>query len=132
MILHTDDTFMPKRHLAWSSWVYLSNQKNGSDQSISLSYWMNSLQSLPTKKNYFVTINPAISPKEDAIVDQHIFRHPVFDYQAIKAQHALMDIQGTHHTYYCGAYLRYGFHEDGILSAVNVAKQIGVKLPWQR
>lgn len=128
MVLHSDQTLMPKRKKAWSSWVYLSD----SDQSISLSYWMNNLQSLASENDYFVTINPAIFPQADTIVDQHIFRHPVFDHAAIIAQQKLMTIQGQNNTYYCGAYLRYGFHEDGIFSAVEVARMLGVNAPWHR
>ncbi|WP_440682593.1 NAD(P)/FAD-dependent oxidoreductase [Cysteiniphilum halobium] len=126
MVLHSDQRLMPKRKKTWSSWVYLSN----SDQFISLSYWMNKLQSLSSEKDYFVTINPAILPREESIIDQHVFRHPAFDHAAIIAQQKLMDIQGQHNTYYCGAYLRYGFHEDGIFSAVEVAKMLGVDAPW--
>ena len=77
-----------------------------------------------------MTINPAIFPQEDTIVDQHVFRHPVFDRAAIIAQEKLMTIQGQNNTYYCGAYLRYGFHEDGIFSAVEVARRLGVNTPW--
>ena len=91
---------------------------------------MNNLQPLKTKENYFVTINPNIKPNQNKIINEHIFEHPVFDKKAIKAQKQFDNIQGLNETYYCGAYLRYGFHEDGILSAVNVAKKLGIDIKW--
>ena len=128
-ILHKDESFMPKRKAAWSSWIYLSDKEKG-EQQISLSYWMNSLQPLNTSTNYFVTLNPKQRPEEKLIIDEHEFEHPQFSHEAITAQNAIENIQGENNTYYCGAYLRYGFHEDGLQSAVNVAKKLGVEVPW--
>ncbi|MBP9726590.1 MAG: NAD(P)-binding protein [Gammaproteobacteria bacterium] len=129
VILHKDKSFMPKRKSAWSSWIYLSDKEQGTQQ-ISLSYWMNSLQPLNTSTNYFVTLNPKQRPQEDLIIDEHQFEHPQFSQGAITAQNSIEKIQGENDTYYCGAYLRYGFHEDGLQSAVNVAKKLGVEVPW--
>lgn len=117
---------MPARKAAWSSWIYLSDN----NKHISLSYWMNSLQPLATKENYFVTLNPSIKPLKNLIIDEYVFEHPVFNQQAIAAQSELPRLQGSLNTYYCGAYHRYGFHEDGLWSAVNVAKLLGVRTPW--
>lgn len=128
-ILHKDESLMPKRKGAWSSWVYLSDKGQG-EQQISLSYWMNSLQPLNTSSNYFVTLNPKQRPQEALIIDEHDFEHPQFSQAAITAQSAIENIQGENNTYYCGAYLRYGFHEDGLQSAVNVAKKLDVEVPW--
>ncbi|TNF69775.1 MAG: NAD/FAD-binding protein [Gammaproteobacteria bacterium] len=129
VVLHSDTSFMPKRRKAWSSWVYLKDQLHN-ESIISLSYWMNNLQKLDAKKNYFVTINPAKSIDPKLVIDRHYFEHPVFNQKAVVNQAKIDKIQGLNNTFYTGAYLRYGFHEDGILSAVNVTKRLGVKIPW--
>lgn len=130
MYLHSDDSFMPHSKKSWASWVYLNEKINDDKDQISLSYWMNNLQNLSTKNNYFVTLNPSKPPKHDTIHDQHIFSHPVFTQNAIDSQSKIQNIQGDNNTFYCGAYLRYGFHEDGIWSATRVAQKLGIKLPW--
>lgn len=121
---------MPKRKAAWSSWNYLSAETKDKRDVVSLSYWMNNLQPLDTNIDYFVTVNPDQKPDPQKIINEHTFDHPVFDKKAIQAQKDFDKIQGLNNTYYCGAYLRYGFHEDGILSAVNVANKLGIKTPW--
>ncbi len=130
MILHTDLSFMPKRTKAWSSWVYISEQRKDTSGCVSLSYWMNNLQPLNTKTPIIVTLNPGRMPSADLIQDQYSFEHPVFDQAAIAAQAKIQNIQGKDRISYCGAWQRYGFHEDGLLSAVNVAKQFGITPPW--
>ncbi len=121
---------MPKRKKAWSSWNYLSKDLDDNRQAVSLSYWMNNLQPLDTITDYFVTVNPDQKPAKDKIINEHDFAHPVFDKKAIEAQAKVPSIQGNNNTYFCGAYLRFGFHEDGILSAVNVAEMLGANTPW--
>lgn len=130
VILHTDKSCMPKRKKAYSSWNYLNKDLDDSRQVVSLSYWMNNLQPLDTNNDYFVTVNPDQKPAENRIINEHDFAHPVFDKKAIEAQAKIPAIQGENNTYFCGAYLRYGFHEDGILSAVNIAKLLGANTPW--
>ena len=130
MYLHSDESFMPHSKKSWASWVYLNETINDDKDQISLSYWMNNLQNLSTKNNYFVTLNPSKPPKYGTIHDQHVFSHPVFTQNAIDSQSKIQNIQGDNNTFYCGAYLRYGFHEDGIWSATRVAKKLGIKLPW--
>ncbi|QIW09618.1 FAD-dependent oxidoreductase [Francisella sp. LA112445] len=130
VILHTDDAIMPKRKTAWSSWNYLSAETKDKRNVVSLSYWMNNLQPLNTDTDYFVTVNPDQKPDQKKIINEHVFEHPVFDKKAIQAQQQIDKIQGVNNTYFCGAYLRYGFHEDGILSAVNVASKLGIGTPW--
>jgi uncharacterized protein len=131
VIVHSDTSFMPQKKSAWASWVYLSENMKDQQPSVSLSYWMNNLQNLPTTKQVFVTLNPDKTPAQNSIYDIHEFEHPVFTREAIQAQHDIHSIQNTNHISYCGAHLRYGFHEDGILSAVNMAKTLGVTAPWQ-
>lgn len=131
MFLHWDTSFLQKRKNAWSSWVYLSENKKDATNSVSLSYWMNNLQPLNTKKPIIVTLNPHRQPDKSKIFDEYTFEHPVFDEEAVNAQGQLDKIQGKDKMWYVGAWQRYGFHEDGILSAVNVAKKLGAKIPWQ-
>jgi len=91
---------------------------------------MNNLQNLPTKNNYFITINPPFEPR--TIKDKTTFEHLIFNLKTLKVQKELQKIQGNLNTYYCGSYFSYGFHEDGIQSAALVSKLLGVNLPWTR
>ena len=126
--LHSDNTLMPKNKKAWSSWNFIKNKKEYND--FTLTYWMNNLQKLQTKKEYFVTINPKNIPKTTH--NETNFTHPKFNIQTLKAQSKLKDLQGVNNTFFCGAYHGYGFHEDGIQSAAYVAKMLGVDIPWKR
>ncbi len=130
IIVHADTSFMPQCQQCWSSWVYLSEQKKDAQHGVSLSYWMNNLQNLKTDVPVIVTLNPARRPQQDLIFDEHNFTHPIFDYKAITAQSDIQSIQGKRKLWFCGAYQRYGFHEDGLLSAVNVVKAMGGNIPW--
>ncbi len=130
IIVHSDSSFMPQKKKCWASWVYLSDGKKDNKPSVSLSYWMNNLQGLNPDYPVFITLNPSRRPQQDLIIDEHQFSHPVFDLKAIKAQEKIESIQGKNGLWFCGAYQRYGFHEDGLLSAVNVAKAMGAGIPW--
>ena len=130
VVVHSDLDFMPSDKSCWASWVYLSAQKTDLNNSVSLSYWMNNLQNLKTDTPVIITLNPAQHPKSDLIYDIHHFDHPVFNRAAIEAQEKIADIQGDQGCWYAGAYQRYGFHEDGLLSAVNVLEKMDVKIPW--
>ncbi len=125
--LHTDSSLMPSSKLAWSSWNFL-NKSIG--KKFTLTYWMNLLQSLPTNINYFVTINPFKEPNN--IINQTTFEHPIYSLETLSAQKEVMQIQGLNSTYFCGSYLGYGFHEDGIQSAVYISRLLGCDLPWNR
>ena len=131
IVVHSDTRFMPKSRKSWSSWVYLSEGKQDSKPAVSLSYWMNNLQPLGTNMPVLVTLNPGKQPDEALIHDEHTFTHPIFDAAAIQAQQEIDSIQGENGLWFCGAYQRYGFHEDGLLSAVNIAQKMGVAIPWQ-
>ena len=111
---------MPDSKLAWSSWNFL-NKSIG--KKFTLTYWMNLLQNLPTNKNYFVTVNPFKVPKN--IINQTTFEHPIYSLNTLSAQKEVMQIQGLNNTYFCGSYLGYGFHEDGIQSAAYISKLLG-------
>ena len=129
MVLHSDPSFMPRSRRAWSSWVYLSEKGKDNGQAISLSYWMNNLQKLPTTTPVIVTLNPGREPAH--VHDRYQFAHPLFDADALEAQQQLKAMQGQHHTWYTGAWMGHGFHEDGINSAIEVARALGVTPPWQ-
>lgn len=126
IIVHKDINFMPKRRSAWASWVYLGDQSQ-----LSLTYWMNNLQPLATTQPILVTLNPKTKPDPNLILDEHEFMHPVFDHAAIAAQKRLSEIQGYGGLWFCGAWQGYGFHEDGIASAVRVVESIGGQVPWK-
>jgi uncharacterized protein len=130
VVLHTDQSFMPIRKNAWSSWVYVSKNVNDEKNPVSLSYWMNNLQPLMTDEEIFVTLNPGKNPDPILIKNDHVFEHPLFDEDAIGAQTKIDIIQGKNKFWFCGAYQRYGFHEDGLQSAVNMASAMGINRPW--
>lgn len=128
--LHTDENLMPKNKKAWSSWNYLGDSHNG-DNSVCVTYWMNKLQHLETKTNYFVTLNPTQMPRDGSIIRSFLYHHPVFDQAAIDAQENLWAIQGKKRVWFCGSYFGYGFHEDALQSGLAVAEELGaVRRPW--
>ena len=129
-VLHRDVRVMPRRKRCWASWVYMANNA-GSEANISVTYWMNLLQSIDNRYPLFVTLNPIIDIAPEHVFDEHDFEHPVFTNEAIAAQVRIPELQGQQNCWFAGAYQRYGFHEDGLLSAVNVANGLGVRAPWQ-
>lgn len=131
VVLHSDKSFMPHRRQSWASWVYLAEETEDRSSAISLSYWMNNLQNLPRKTPIIATLNPAREPKAVTLHDEVTFSHPVFDAGAIAAQAQLPSLQGQHNSWFCGAYHRYGFHEDGLMSGIEVATRLGGQVPWQ-
>ncbi|MCY4048801.1 MAG: FAD-dependent oxidoreductase [Hyphomicrobiales bacterium] len=132
IIVHGDTSFMPRNRKCWASWVYLSEGGEDDKRAVSLSYWMNNLQGLDREHPVIITLNPGRRPREELIFDEHAFSHPVFNREAVRAQERLQDVQGRNGLWFCGAYQRYGFHEDGLLSAVRVAKAMGADIPWHR
>ncbi|WP_323718270.1 NAD(P)/FAD-dependent oxidoreductase [Paracoccus aminovorans] len=128
MVLHSDPRLMPRRRAVWASWNYVTQGTTPTtDQPISLSYWMNRLQNLETPRPLIVTLNPEFEPMH--VHDEASFAHPQFDAAAIAAQARLGEIQGRGGIHYAGAWTRYGFHEDGLLSALRVAQSMGVEWP---
>ncbi|NUN06741.1 MAG: NAD/FAD-binding protein [Bdellovibrio sp.] len=129
-ILHQDEGLMPQIKKCWSSWNVLSAPNHREASGVSLTYYINKLQPLSTVKNYFVSLNPR--QKIENVVQEFHYEHPQFNRSAIQAQQRLPEIQGLGGVYYTGAWTRYGFHEDGLLSAVNVGEMFGLKPPWER
>ncbi|TQS70304.1 FAD-dependent oxidoreductase [Rhodobacteraceae bacterium] len=121
MVLHADPRAMPKRKACWSSWVYQSNG-DGVSPELGVTYWMNRLQNIPDSDPLFVTLNPQVDLDPAKIYDTETFAHPVFDGPAIAAQKTIAAMQGQRRTWFAGAWLRHGFHEDGFASAMRVAR----------
>jgi predicted NAD/FAD-binding protein len=131
-ILHSDTRLMPKNKKVWSSWNYLSQSTANQEKSLAVSYWMNQLQPLATQQAMILTLNPPIEPEQGSIHCSFLYDHPVFNEQALQAQKELYTLQGQQHTWFCGSYFGYGFHEDGLQSGLAVAEDIGaIKRPWQ-
>tara|TARA_B100000963_G_C22445791_1_gene588755 strand:+ start:16 stop:756 length:741 start_codon:yes stop_codon:yes gene_type:complete len=113
--LHIDEDLMPKRKKAWSSWNSISDGKK-----TCITYWLNKLQNLETKKNYFLTLNPIKKINDNLIIKKVNFTHPYLNSENTKVQKNLNLIQGKKRTWFCGSYFGYGFHEDGLKSAINI------------
>jgi predicted NAD/FAD-binding protein len=126
-ILHKDHTQMPKHKKAWASWVYLISNKH---KQVSLTYWMNNLQNINKKYPLFVSLNPIQTIANKDIFGTYHYEHPIFDHEAISAQEQLDEIQGKRNIWFCGAWTKYGFHEDGLNSALKLAKKFKVTAPW--
>jgi uncharacterized protein len=126
--LHNDESFMPRRRAAWASWNYVSDLE--APDRTRVTYWMNSLQHLPTCANVFVTLNPRRPPRRPLSVES--YDHPIFDAAAIRAQKDLWSLQGRGGVWFCGAHFGAGFHEDGLQAGLAVAEQLGgVRRPWR-
>jgi predicted NAD/FAD-binding protein len=118
--VHTDESIMPKTKKVWSSWNYRIVNKNQKQEPTTI-YWMNSLQGVSDKHNYFVSINAeegSVHPSK--IIREFDYEHPLFDVDAIKAQDRLQELNSEGPVYYCGSYFKYGFHEDAYASAVKL------------
>ena len=128
VVLHHDTALLPTRKLAWASWNYLLGVKSSQDQPASVTYNMNILQGIKSDTTFCVTLNQndAISP--DKVIEKYVYHHPVFNQQSMAAQQKRSQICGKNHTHFVGAYWYNGFHEDGVTSALDVAKRFGLFL----
>ncbi len=122
-VLHSDTSQMPIRKRAWASWVYKSTTNRPAAR-IGLTYWMNRLQGLDPSDPLFVSLNPETEIPDQLVYEETEFAHPVFDRAAIRAQAELRLVQGQNKTWFCGAWTRHGFHEDGYASAVAVVERL--------
>lgn len=122
-VVHTDEAQMPKEKLAWSSWNYRVEQQ-GDKLLPSTIYWMNNLQGVSKKQNYFVSINPTHSLNADKVIKTIDYHHPLFDVPAMQAQDELHLLNQSGPIYYCGSYFKYGFHEDAYKSAVDLCERL--------
>jgi len=128
-VLHTDESLMPKRRAVWASWNFIGGA--AAESAPCVTYWMNNLQNLPVHKNVFVTLNPVRPPALGKILHTQFYEHPLFDVAAMQAQRRLWSMQGARKTWFCGAWLGAGFHEDGVQAGLAVAEALGgVRRPW--
>ena len=128
-ILHTDKSILPKKKLAWAAWNYhiLGNKQD----KVALTYSMNILQSLDSEEEFCVTLNNEDAINPDKIIKKIKYAHPIFTPDGIAAQTRQAEINGPQHTYFCGAYWRFGFHEDGVWSALQALKHFEEKCDAQ-
>ncbi|MBV5263851.1 NAD(P)/FAD-dependent oxidoreductase [Pinisolibacter aquiterrae] len=129
-VLHSDARLMPQRRAAWASWNYLSDARDG-DRALSVTYWMNRLQSLGETRELFVTLNPLREPDPALVHTRIAYDHPLFDAATGRAQPELWSLQGVNRTWFCGAHFGAGFHEDGLQAGLAVAEDLGGRRrPW--
>ncbi len=121
-VLHTDETLMPRSRRAWASWNVHGSAPNSG---VAVTYSLNRLQRLAGPNEYFVTLNATGAIDPARIIARFAYSHPLLDAPAIAAQHRWGEINGVRRTWFCGAYWRYGFHEDGLVSGARVARALG-------
>ena len=126
VILHSDTSIMPQRRAVWASWIYTEDTAKRGDQ-IDLTYWMNSLQPWLKGDDYMVTLNTTRQIKEELIWDEVNLRHPVYDTAALSAQSKAVAMNGSNRTWFCGAWMKNGFHEDGLSSAMDVVSGLNAQ-----
>ena len=129
-VLHTDASLLPQRPKAWAAWNYERGAQAGQESSaVCLHYLINRLQPLPWQQPVVVSLNPLREPAPGMVHGEFDYAHPVFDLGAIEAQRRVPQLQGQSHVWFCGAWTRYGFHEDGLASGLAVAE--GLLARWQ-
>jgi predicted NAD/FAD-binding protein len=129
-VLHRDRRLMPKRRDVWSSWNYLSQAAPAEQAAVSVTYWLNRLQAIDSADPVLLSLNPIVPPDEAKVLAHLTYEHPQFDLAALAAQARLKEIQGQDRIWFAGAYWGHGFHEDGLLSGLNVAAALGITAPW--
>lgn len=128
--LHTDANLMPRRRKVWSAWNYLAGAQVHGARPVCVSYWLNQLQALPFEAPVIVTLNPHTPPAADKQLARFEYAHPVMDQAAVRAQQQLSQIQGNGGAWFAGAWTGYGFHEDGLKSALRIAAALGAAPGW--
>jgi len=128
VLLHTDTAFLPPIERARASWNYIREAPAENEKPLFMTYYMNQLQNLNTRQDYLVTLNPLREVSADQVINDKICTHPMYTFDAIHTQDQLDRLNGPKNTYFCGSYFRYGFHEDAVISAVNVGKKFGITL----
>ncbi|HMV76528.1 MAG TPA: FAD-dependent oxidoreductase [Leptospiraceae bacterium] len=129
-VLHTDETVMPKIRKAWSSWNYRVEKKGEGWSGSNIIYWMNSLQGVSDKMNYFVSINDTGNINPSKIIKKQEYYHPLFTVESMNAQKDLPKLNDSEKVNFCGSYFRYGFHEDAFSSGLNLAEKLLGRKVW--
>jgi len=124
VLLHTDRRLMPRSRAAWSAWNHLAAPDPDQTRPVAVTYWLNKLQPLPFATPLFVTLNPPFEPAAETVLGEFEYDHPLHDRRAVAAQAGFAALQGAANTYYCGAWLGYGFHEDGLKSGLAAADAV--------
>jgi predicted NAD/FAD-binding protein len=122
-VLHTDASLLPRKRSAWAAWNHES-VGTGSETGVCLHYLLNRLQPLPWQQPVIVSLNALREPRADTVIQRFDYDHPIFDRGAVAAQKRLPEIQGQRRTWYCGAWLGYGFHEDGLSAGLAVVRAL--------
>jgi predicted NAD/FAD-binding protein len=131
VVIHTDESFMPHERRAWASWNWFTESSDMDKAALVLTYRFNTLQELPAgTPTLMETLNIDRPPAEGSILAELSFQHPMYSRAAVAAQARLPEIQGADRIWFAGAWTRYGFHEDGLLSGVRVAEALGAVVPW--
>ena len=126
--LHTDQSVMPPNRRAWASWNYTRYPRSDAASPVTVSYDMTRLQKLDTQTPYFVTLNPRVPITEEYVIKEIQYTHPQYSFDAFNSQKDLPLLNQQQNTFFCGSYFGYGFHEDGVKSALAVAEKFGVSL----
>jgi predicted NAD/FAD-binding protein len=125
-VLHRDASLLPPKKMAWASWNYhIPKQQK---RRVALTYYMNRLQTLPAPENFCVTLNMPEDIAAEKIIASLVYHHPVYDPESLQARRRQAALNGQNRTYFCGAYWGYGFHEDGVNSALSVCQHFGKHL----
>jgi predicted NAD/FAD-binding protein len=125
-VLHTDERLLPRRRLAWAAWNYHRYPEEPRDR-VAVTYNLTRLQRLPTRRQFLVTLNASERIHPDSVIERITYAHPVFDAASFAAQRRQQEISGQRRTWYCGAYWGYGFHEDGVRSAIAVCDALATQ-----
>lgn len=128
--LHTDANLMPRRRKVWSAWNYLAGAQSDGQRPVCVSYWLNQLQALPFETPVIVTLNPHTLPADSKLLAKFDYAHPVMDLATVRAQQQLAQIQGKGGVWFAGAWTGYGFHEDGLKSALRIAAAFDTAPLW--
>lgn len=127
-VLHTDARVMPSNRRAWASWNYVERPQVSASSPVAVTYHMNRLQNLKTQRDYFVTLNDTSGIAPGHVLQEFVYHHPAYTFDSLNTQNDLPSLNGVRHTYFCGSYFGYGFHEDAVRSAVAVAEALGASL----
>jgi predicted NAD/FAD-binding protein len=121
-VLHTDEAFLPPNRRAWASWNYRRERGEDGAAAVSVTYHMNRLQGLDSRREYLVTLNPRVEPRAGTVIREFLYMHPTYSFSSLRSQAELPTLNGVRSTWFCGSYFGYGFHEDAVRSALAVAR----------